>query len=120
MKRIPQPPVNPALRARERHDFWPGFVAALAGVVVAFSGARHLTGVDTVDGNAASETQLVKAFSSGGVQYADQLAPPPPPDFNATANPAEALERWAKQQANAAPPTWKVRVDTTAAAPCPT
>jgi len=120
MRRIPQPPVNPALRARERHDFWPGFVAALAGAVVVFCGARHLTGVDTVDGNTAWETQLIMAFSSGGVQYADQQAPPPPPNFNDTANPAEALDRWAKQQANAAPPTWKVRVDTAAATPCPT
>jgi len=31
MKRVPQPPVNPGARALERHDFWPGFVAALAG-----------------------------------------------------------------------------------------
>jgi hypothetical protein len=112
--------MNPASRALERHDFWPGFVAAVAGAVVVFCGARHLTNVDTVDGNTARETQLVKAFSSGGLQYPDQVAPPPPPDFNASANPAEALERWAKQQANTRPPTWKVRVNAAAATPCPT
>jgi hypothetical protein len=120
MKRVPQPPVNPALRALERHDFWPGFVAAVAGVVLAFGGARHLTGLDTVDGNSATEIQLAKAFSSGGLQYADQLAPPPPPRLSDPAAEAEALDRWAKQQASAAAPTWKVRVDTAAAAPCPT
>ena len=119
-KRIPQPPVNPALRDVERHDFWPGFVAVVAGIVLAFCGMRHLTGVDTVAGNAASEIQLVKAFSSGGLQFADQLAPPPPPKLTDPAAEAEALDRWAKQQANATPPTWKVRVDTAAAAPCPT
>lgn len=108
------------MRAQEHHDFWPGFIAALAGVAVAFCGVRHLTNVDTVDGSTAWETQLIKAFSSGGVQYADQQAPPPPPDFSAAANPAEALDRWAKQQATVQPPTWKVRVEVGAQTPCPT
>ncbi|MGP8052668.1 MAG: hypothetical protein ACLQAH_02490 [Limisphaerales bacterium] len=119
-KRVPQPPVNPALRALERHDFWPGFVVVLAGVVVAVCGARHLTGVDTVDGNTASEIQLVKAFSSGGVQYASQLAPVAPPRLEDPAAEAEALDRWARQQANAQPPAWKIRVDVGAKTPCPT
>jgi len=120
MLRVPQPPVNPALRALERHDFWPGFAAVLAGVIVTFCGARHLTGVDTVAGNSASELQLVRAFSSGGVQYASQLAPPAPPKLEDPAAEAEALDRWAKQQANATPPQWAVRIDTDAKTPCPT
>lgn len=119
-KRIPQPPVNPALRARERHDFWPGFVVTLAGLVLAFSGARHMTGVDTVDENAATEIQLVKAFSSGGLQYPDQIAPPPPPNLENVADAGAALDRWAKQQANAVSPAWKIRVDVGAKTPCPT
>jgi hypothetical protein len=119
-QRIPQPPVNRALRARERHDFWTGFVVALAGAAVAFCGARHLTTLGTVDGNTASETQLVKAFSSGGLQYADEVAPPPPPKLDNVANPGEALDRWAKQRAGFQPPAWKVRVDAGATTPCPT
>ena len=119
-KRVPQPPVNPSLRALERHDFWPGFVAAVAGLVVLLCGAGRLTNVDTSDGGTASEAQLIKAFSSGGLQFADQLAPPPPPNFNAASNPAEALDRWAKQQAAARSPTWKIRVDPGAKTPCPT
>ena len=119
-KRVPQPPVNPALRALEHHDFWPGFVVVLIGGVLAFGGVRHLTGVDTVSGSTATEIQLVKAFSSGGVQYASQLAPPAPPRLEDPAAEAEALDRWAKQQANAEPPKWKVRVDTDAKTPCPT
>jgi len=119
-RRIPQPPVNPAARALERHDFWPGFVAALAGAALAFCGARHLTGVDTVGGGTAWETQLIKAYSASGLQYASELPPPAPPNLDNTANPAEALDRWAKQQANAQPPSWKVRVDASAATPCPT
>jgi len=120
MKRVPQPPVKPFLRDVERHDFWPGFVAVVAGVVLAFCGAHHLTGLDTVAGNTATEIQLARAFSSGGLQYANELAPPPPPKLSDPAAEAEALDRWAKQQANATAPTWKVRVDTAAAAPCPT
>jgi hypothetical protein len=120
MTRLPQPPVTPALRALEHHDFWPGFIAALAGLVVVICGARHLTNVDTVDGGTAWEPQLIKAFSSGGVQYASRLAPPAPPKLDDPAAQAEAMERWSRQQANIEPPTWKVRVDTSAKTPCPT
>jgi hypothetical protein len=119
-KRVPQLPVNPALRAQERHDFWPGFAVALAGLVLAFGGARHLTTVDTADGNTAWETQLVRAFAAGGLQYPDQIPPPPPPKLDGLANPGEALDRWAKQQAHAQPPAWKIRVDLGAKTPCPT
>jgi len=115
-----QPPINPTQRSLERHDFWPAFVATVAGVLVAFCGARHLTGVDTTGSDTASETQLVRAFSSGGVQYASDQAPPPPPNLEGVANPAEALDRWAKNQANFQPPSWKIRVDLSAKAACPT
>ncbi len=119
-KRVAQPPVDRTLRAREGRDFWPGFVVALAGVALAVCGARHLTGVDTADGGTAWECQLVKAFASGGLQYPDQIAPAPPPRLDNLANPAEALDRWAKQQAQLLPPTWKIRVDVGAKTPCPT
>ena len=122
LRRVPQPPVNPALRSPEQHDFWPGFIAVLIGLVLVFCGARHLTGLETVDGGTARETQLIKAFSVGGLQYADRLAPPAPPlptpdDPAAT---AEALDRWAREQAAISPMTWKIRVDTGATTPCPT
>ncbi len=120
MLRIPQPPMNPALRAREGHDFWPGFIVALGGVIVAVYGARHLTSVDTVDGDTATEIQLVKAFASSGLQYPGQVAPPPPPNLEGVADPGAALERWAKQQADFQPPAWKIRVDLGAQAACPT
>ena len=120
MKRVPQPPINPAMRGMERHHFWPVSVAVAVGVVLVFCGVRHLTALGTVTGDAASEIQLVKAFSSGGVQYASEWRPTPPPRLADPAAQAEALDRWAKEQANAKPPTWKIRVDTAAAAPCPT
>ena len=119
-KRVPQPPVNRSLRAREGHDFWSGAVVALAGAVILFCGARHLTNVDTVEDGTAWESQLVKAFSTGGLQYAADVAPPPPPRLDNVANPGEALDRWAKAKAAFRPPTWKVRVNASAQTPCPT
>jgi hypothetical protein len=116
MQRIPQPPVNPALRDVERHDFWLGFIAALIGIILTFCGARHLTAVDTVDGANAYETQLIRAFAFDGLQYADKMAPPPPP----RGDDPEALERWARQNRETEAPTWKIRVDTAAKTPCPT
>jgi len=120
-QRVPQPPVDPAQRDAERHGFWPGFSILLIGALLVFGGAQRLTGLDTVEGNSAWETQLIKAFSSGGLQYADQLAPPAPP--RPTGDPAAdaaALARWDKEQTGATPPSWRVRVDTGAKTPCPT
>jgi hypothetical protein len=119
-RRIPQPPVNPALRDLEQHEFWPGFILALIGGVLLYIGVRHLTRVDTVEGATAWETQLVRAFSSGGLQYPSQLAPPPPPKLEDPAATAEALDRWTRQRASAETPSWKVRVDTGAKTRCPT
>jgi len=116
LQRLPQPPVNRAVRRLERHDWWTGLALALVGSVLLLCGARHLTSVETVEGGTAWETQLVKAFASSGLQFPDQVAPPPPPKGN---DPV-ALERWAKRNEQFSPPTWKVRVDTAASAPCPT
>jgi hypothetical protein len=120
-RRTPQPPVNPALRAVERHSFWPGFALAIIATGLLFSGARHLTGIETTDGDTARETQLVKAYSSGGLKFPDLAPPPPPPPKDADPiAAAAALDRWQRQAAQAPPPKWKVRVDTSAAAACPT
>ncbi len=114
--RVPQPPVNPARRDLEHHDFWPGFVAVLIGLILILCGAMHSTGVPTVDGGPASETQLMMAYCFDGLQYADRMAAPPPP----AVDDPEALERWARENARKPPPTWTVRVDTAANTPCPT
>jgi hypothetical protein len=121
VKRIAQPPLNPARRDPERHDFWPGFIMALIAVVLIYCGAQHLTGVETVGGAAATEIQLVRAFSSGGLQYATRVAgaEAPRPGVDAATAAAE-LERWAREQAGKAAPGWTIRVDTGAKTPCPT
>jgi hypothetical protein len=112
--------MNPALRASEGHGFWPGLIVAVAGAVAVVYGARHITSVDTVDGGIATERQLVKAFASSGLQYPHQVAPPPPPNLDSVADPDAAMERWARQQDDFQPPSWKLRVDLDAKAACPT
>lgn len=120
MRRVPQPPVQPALRDLEHHDFWPGLIVVVIGVVLLVCGARNLTGIETTDGSGAWETQLVKAFSTSGLKFPSHEAPPPPPQSDDPAANAAALDRWAKQNLAAAAPTWKVRVDLSAKTPCPT
>jgi hypothetical protein len=116
LRRIPQPPINPASRAPERHGFWPGCLVTLLGLGLTVAGARHMTGLDTKEGGKASEIQLVKAYSASGLEYADHQPPPSPPKG---ADP-EALERWLQENLHPAAPTWKVRIDTEAKAACPT
>ena len=77
--------------------------------------------IGTVEGDRAKETQLVKAFTASGLQYASQLAPPAPP--RPTGDPvadAAALAKWDRDQSGAEPPDWKIRVDTSAKTPCHT
>jgi hypothetical protein len=119
-QRIAQPPINPQQRDREHHDFWLGFVLALIGVIVCFCGLRNLTGVETTDGDSASELQLVKAFSSGGLELTDLAAPPRLEAQGDPAANAEAMERWERNAARSGPNRWKVRVNTGANTPCPT
>jgi len=115
-QRVPQPPLNAALRDLEHHDFWGGFVVALIGLVLVFGGVRHLTGIETVEGGTATEMQLMKAYSFSGLQFPDQLPVPRPPEGNDLA----ALDRWMKQNAHPVAPAWKVRVDLGAKTACPT
>ena len=118
--RIAQPPINPLQRDPERHDFWLGFILALIGAVVVYCGLGHLTGLETTDGDSARESQLVKAFSSGGLVFSDLAAPP---QLGADTDPtvaAEAMERWERTAAKTGAARWKVRVNTGASTPCPT
>ena len=106
-RKVVQPPINRLARDPERRDFGPGLVLTLIGVLVALCGARHLTGVETLEGNTAWETQLIRAFTVGGLQFPD---PAPSPLLleapGAGPPPAAAL----------LPP----RVNTGANTPCPT
>ena len=119
-KRVPQPPIDPAARATERHGIWPGMIGGLLGLALVIGGALRAIGVDTTDGDSAREHQLIKAFASGGLKYASRQAPAPPPNLEGVENPAEVLDRWARDQAKKQEATWKVRVDTSAKTPCPT
>jgi hypothetical protein len=116
--RFKQPPIQPALRDAEHHDFWPGLVGALMGLILLLTGARHLTGVETTDGGGAWETQLIKAFSSGGLDYKDTTARPAvtgPPD-----TPGQFLPPGQSDEPPEGGPIWTVRVNLGAKTPCPT
>lgn len=118
MKRIPQPPINPALRDPERHDFWTGFVLVLVSLFVLVCGATHITNVDTVEGSTAREAQLVKAFTSGGLEFTTPEAMPKPAEPGDPAAEAKALEQMERVTARQA--KGKYRVNTGAQVPCPT
>jgi hypothetical protein len=107
-------------RPAERHDFWPGFVVAVIGALALVGGLRRITGIETVAGNSAWETQLVKAFSSGGLQYETPALPTGPADATDPSATAATLKQW-EQAATGGPGTRRhVRINTSAATPCPT
>jgi hypothetical protein len=110
--------VRPDLRDREHHDFWSGLVAVLIGVVLLVSGATHLTGIETLEGSAAREVQLVKAFAKGGLEWYE---PPPIIVPNPEQDPAGAAAAYAQmERAQVQPARGKYRVNTGAVDPCPT
>ncbi len=116
--RVTQPPVNPRLRDPERHDFWPGFILVIIAAALLLCGGWHVTRVETSDGDAAREIQLIKSFAKGGLQVVDSAAVPDPASFADPAAAAEALERMAREEAKGF--HLKYRVNTGAADPCPT
>jgi hypothetical protein len=116
--RVPQPPVNAALRDPERHEFLPGLVLVIIAAALLVVGAGHVTSVETTDGSGARELQLVKAFSCGGLEAKSSVFVPDPAAFDDPAAAAAALERMAREETTAFP--IKYRVNTVAAAPCPT
>jgi hypothetical protein len=117
-KRVPQPPLNPLLRNPELHDFWPAAVVAAIALILLFSGARHLTSVETQDGGSARESQLVKAFARGGLQFQNASLALDPATYADPAAAAAAMDN-AARVANL-PLRARYRVNTGAVDPCPT
>jgi hypothetical protein len=117
-ERVTQSPVNPLLRDPERHDFWPAFIFVIIAGSLMLCGGWHVTNVETTDGNAAREFQLIKSFTSGGLQAINSVFVPDPASFDDPAVAAAALERMAQEEANGF--RIKYRVNTGAADPCPT
>ena len=116
--RVQQPPVNPLLRPTEDRDFWLGTLLALVAAALLVVGARHVTSVNTTDGDSAREPQLVKAFTCGGLQAKTSVTVPDLSTFDDPNAAAVALERMARQRETAFPITY--HVNTGAADPCPT
>lgn len=89
-------------------------ILVIIAVLILFCGTTHVTGIDTVGGNSATEWQLVKAFSSGGLQYIVPSDDSGPTDPNDPAANAKAEEKRVKGVVA------KYRVNTGASTPCPT
>ncbi len=115
---IAQPPVNARLRATEDRNFWTGLVLVIAALILLLVGARHLTRINTIEGDNAWEAQLVKSFTCGGLQAKAAVAVPDLAAYEDPAARAAALEQMARERASAFPISY--RIDTGAADPCPT
>jgi hypothetical protein len=116
--RVPQPPVNPLVRNTEQHDFWPGAVVAAIALIILFCGAHRVTSMDTLDGESARESQLVKAFARGGLQFQEASAKLDPVAFADPAAAAAAMDK-ASRIADL-PLRERYKVNTGAVDPCPT
>jgi hypothetical protein len=117
-KRVPQPPVNPLLRNTERHDFWPAAIITAVALALLVVGISRSTNVETVDGGSATESQLVKAFARGGLQFLAASAPIDPAAFADPDAAAAAMDQAAR--VTDLPLRNRYRVNTDAADPCPT
>ncbi|MCX8109008.1 MAG: hypothetical protein N3G20_09410 [Verrucomicrobiae bacterium] len=112
----PEPKPDPAGQGQ----FWAGGTIAIIGLFLIVVGLRHVTGVETLEGDFARETQLVRAFTTGGLKYDSQAAPAESPG-QATPRRPGAIPGYTDQANPPKPPrTGRVRVDPTALTPCPT
>jgi hypothetical protein len=116
--RVQQPPVDPSRREREDHDFWPGFVVAVVALLLLFNGARQATGLETQEGDAASEFELIQAFARGGLQFDRVTFAFDPGMFDDPGQIAAEMDRAARLAKR--PLRERYRVNTGAADPCPT
>jgi len=116
--RVPQPPVDSARRNPEDHDFWPGFGVAVIALLLLFHGARQSTGLETQDGAAASEFELIQAFARGGLHFDRATFAFDPGMFDDPGQIAAEMDRAARLAER--PLRERYRVNTAAADPCPT
>jgi hypothetical protein len=119
-QRVPQPPVQPAIRPTEAHGYWAGLIGLVLGVTCIGIGATNLTSIETTDGDAAHEAELIRAFAYGGLRHENPAPPEPPRPTGDPVYDAAAMERWQRQMAERNSSQAKLRVDTGAKAACPT
>ena len=116
--RVPQPPVVPQQRDPEHPAFWPGFVVVVVAVLLLFVGALNLTVVPTEDDESARETQLVKAFARGGLQFREARVRLDPATLADPGRAASAMDQAARIAD--LPLRERYRVNPNATDPCPT
>lgn len=117
-RRIPQPPVVPESRDPEHHAFWPAFFLAVVAVALVLVGALKRTALPTQEEETARETQLIKAFARGGLEFAAARARLDPSALADPARAAAAMDQAARIADQ--PLRERYRVNTIATHPCPT
>ncbi len=116
--RVVQPRINPSARSAETRDWWSGLALICVALLFLVCGVTHITGIDTLGGTSASEWQLMKAFSNGGLRYSDALAVRDPSILNDPVRSIPSFEQ--RQQHPRNLPRLTYRVDAGATTPCPT
>jgi len=116
--RVPQPPVDPVKRDREEHDIWPALAVAVLALLLLFNGTRQPTTLETVEGESASEFQLIQAFGRGGLQFERATFSFDPVMFDDPQRIAAEMDRAAQRAER--PLRERYRVNTGAVDPCPT
>jgi hypothetical protein len=116
--RIPQPPIRPRQRGTEDRDFWPAFIVVVVAILLLYTGANHQTRLETLDGHAASATQLIQAFATGGLIFEQPAIPSDPALFDDPILAAAEMDRAA--EIADLPLRDRYRVNTGAVDPCPT
>jgi len=120
--RIPQPPIEPFARETERRSPWPALAVAVLAILLVGLGVDRLTNAETLTGDSAVETQVNRAFASGGIRYVDPNA------VQASAPPGFEIPPWIPMdgapKVARIPPTPSghspLRLDLGAKDPCPT
>jgi hypothetical protein len=114
---VEQPAQTQASRNVGGRGFGPGFVLIVLGLALGVWGIARLTKAETVDGGKASERQLTKAFTSGGLE---PVEPKPPPGVQDPSLPPWLPPDVRPPPPKAKTPKHKFRVNTGATAACKT
>jgi len=117
-RRVAQPPIDLEHRNSERHRFGPGFAVLLVALALVLYGSVRATGLPTQEDDPARETQLIKAFARGGLEFRTAHVRLDPASLADPTRAAAALDRAARVAD--LPLRERYRVNTSAVDPCPT
>ena len=92
-KRVHQPPIDPERRDTEARGRWTGIALGVIGVAAVMLGLGRQTSLPLPDGSRATERQIVRAFTRGGLHVARSRTQPAGPRIENTARIGQDAER---------------------------